>query len=99
MDKKKWVMQKNDRHSYQGARKKVECLRSFYINLTAYFMFVPLMAYINYRTNPFPWAIIPALIWGLGLLFWWVTLWRHLPFMGTAWEARKIKKFMEDDEL
>lgn len=93
------IMENVKHYGYQEAKKKVGCLKSFYMGLVAYLVFIPLMALVNYWTNPFPWVIFPAVAWGFGLLMWWVTEFGPNPLLGRSWEARKIKKFMEDNEF
>lgn len=88
-----------EQHGYKAARKKVGCLKSFYMSLVAFFVFIPLMACVNYWTNPFPWVLFPAVAWGFGLTIWWITEFGQNPLLGRSWEERKIKKFMKDGEF
>jgi len=53
---------------YEKAKERVEAIKGFYGNLTAYCIVIPILIYINYTTTSFPWAIFPALGWGFGVL-------------------------------
>lgn len=83
---------------YQRAKDKVEAIKSFYGNLTAYLIVIPVLAFINYRTTNFPWVIFPALGWGFGLLAHGLEAYGYNPFLGKQWEERKIKEYMERDK-
>ncbi|NDV15962.1 histidine kinase [Muricauda sp. TY007] len=84
---------------YAKAKEKVECIKSFYYNLTAYLIVIPLLGYINYSTTSFPWIIFPAVGWGLGLIGHWMSAYGHNPLFGKEWEERKIQELMNDKEF
>ena len=92
-------MENLNEHRYAKAKKRVECIKSFYSNLIAYCLVIPLLAYLNYRTTDFPWAIFPAIGWGLGLVGHWMTAYGNNPLFGKEWEERKIQEFMNDKEF
>ena len=80
---------------YQKAREKLEAIKGFYGNLSAYLIVIPLLIWINYRTTSFPWAIFPSLGWGFGVLMHGLEAYGINPLWGKRWEERKIKELME----
>lgn len=87
-------------HKYLRARERVEKLRKFYGNLTAYIVVITLLALINYWTNDYNymWFLWAAFGWGIGLLFHAISVFNLNPFFGREWEERKIKEFMKEEE-
>lgn len=83
-------------YKYQKAKKKVQAIKGFYGNLLAYCIVIPILIYINYNTTSFPWAIFPALGWGLGLVINGFCAYGYNPIFGKDWEERKIKEFMQN---
>lgn len=92
-------MKNVNEHRYTRAKERVENLKSFYQSLIAYCVVIPVLIYVNYRTTSFPWAIFPAVGWGLGLVSLWMTAYGHNPIFGKEWEERKIQEFMNDKEF
>lgn len=92
-------MENRDEVKYQNAKKRVEEIKGFYSNLMTYLIVIPLLGYLNYRTTDFPWAIFPAVGWGLGLLFHGICAFGFNPLLGRNWEERKIKELMNSDEF
>ncbi|WP_394971220.1 2TM domain-containing protein [uncultured Croceitalea sp.] len=92
-------MYNRDEDKYQKAKKRVEEIKGFYSNLITYLIVIPLLGYLNYRTTDFPWAIFPAVGWGLGLLFHGICAFGFNPFLGRDWEERKMKELMNSDEF
>ncbi|MGX1929283.1 2TM domain-containing protein [Flagellimonas sp. 2504JD4-2] len=88
-----------DEHRYRRAKEKVRELKCFYGNLLTYFLVIPFLAYINYRTTSFLWVAFPAVGWGIGLFFHWMKATGYHPLLGKNWEERKIQKFMNDDKF
>jgi hypothetical protein len=84
---------------YEKARERVEAIKGFYGNLTAYCIVIPLLAFINYRTTSFAWVIFPALGWGFGLLGHGLKAYGYNPLFGKNWEERKIRQYMEDENF
>ncbi|MGC1515091.1 MAG: 2TM domain-containing protein [Maribacter sp.] len=84
---------------YEKAKEKVEAIKGFYGNLTAYCLVIPFLAFINYRTTSFAWVVFPALGWGFGLLGHGLKAYGYNPLFGKRWEERKIKQFMEDEHF
>ena len=92
-------MKNFNEHRYTKAKERVEQIKSFYSNLIAYCVVIPLLVYLNFRTTEFPWAIFPAVGWGLGLVGHWMTAYGHNPLFGKEWEEHKIQEFMNDTEF
>ena len=84
---------------YEKAKERVEAIKGFYGNLTAYCIVIPVLIYINYTTTSFPWAIFPALGWGFGVLTHGLEAFGFNPLFGKDWEERKMKEFMNDDNF
>ncbi|MFM1878325.1 MAG: hypothetical protein RLZZ241_1191 [Bacteroidota bacterium] len=84
---------------YEKAKAKLEAVKGFYANLTAYILVIPLLIWINYRTTSFPWAIFPALGWGFGLLMHGMEAYGVNPLWGKRWEERKIRELMEREDF
>jgi len=79
---------------YLRAKKKVEDLKGFYGSLVAYVIVIPFLVMINYRTSwDFQWFWFPLFGWGLGLVIQAFQVFGY----GGNWEARKIRKIMEED--
>ena len=83
---------------YALAKEHVEQLKSFYIHLTVYCIVITGLVILNFFTTSFPWAIFPALGWGLGVFFHGAEVFKWNPFLGRDWEARKIREIMNDQE-
>ncbi|WP_340202606.1 2TM domain-containing protein [Ascidiimonas sp. W6] len=83
---------------YQRALDRVEAIKSFYGNLTAYLIVIPILIFINYKSTSFPWAIFPALGWGFGVIAHGLEAYGFNPFLGKRWEERKIKEYMEKNK-
>lgn len=84
---------------YLRAKERVQELKKFYGNLTAYVVVISMLAIVNYLTFwGYKWFLWAALGWGIGLFFHAVKTFNLNPFFSRDWEERKIKEFMEDDE-
>ena len=76
--------------SYLRARNHVEELKNFYYSLLSYFLVIPFLIFINYKTYwGFQWFWFPMFGWGLGLV---------IQAFGGSWEKRKIEQFMREEE-
>lgn len=84
---------------YEKAKERVEAIKGFYGNLTAYCIVIPILIVINYKTTSFPWAIFPALGWGFGVTAHGLEAFGYNPLFGRNWEARKMREFMDDDNF
>lgn len=77
--------------AYARAKKRVEELKGFYGNLTAYGIVIPALAFINYTTFwGFQWFWFPLLGWGMGLSFHAFGVFGY----GKTWEERKIQEII-----
>lgn len=77
--------------AYARAKKRVEELKGFYGNLTAYSIVIPALAFINYTTFwGFQWFWFPLLGWGMGLSFHAFGVFGY----GKTWEERKIQEII-----
>jgi len=84
---------------YQKAKERVEAIKGFYGNLTAYCIVIPFLVWLNLRSTSFPWAIFPALGWGFGLLMQGMEAFGYNPLWGKNWEEKKIKELMDKDKF
>ena len=84
---------------YLRAKRRVEEIKSFFGNLLAYCIVLPILAYINWRTTDFPWVIFPALGWGFGLTMHAFRVWGYNLILGRNWEERKIQQYMSEDSF
>lgn len=92
-------METTEQFRYNRAKERVDRLKSFYSNLMAYCIVIPFLVYLNYRSTSFPWAIFPAVGWGIGLIGHWMAAYGRNPFFGRDWEDRKIREFMNSEEF
>ncbi|MCO5725359.1 2TM domain-containing protein [Robiginitalea marina] len=83
---------------YQKAKEKVEAIKGFYGNLGAYLLVIPFLAWLNWKSTSFPWALFPAVGWGFGLVMHGLEAYGYNPLWGKRWEARKIRELMERDD-
>ncbi|MBP8792970.1 MAG: 2TM domain-containing protein [Lutibacter sp.] len=85
---------------YLRAKKKVEKMKGFYGNLLSYVFVIPFLIFINLKFSPeFQWFWFPMVGWGIGVLFHAFGVLDHNFILGRDWEDRKIKEFMEKDDL
>ena len=84
---------------YEKAKEKVEAIKGFYGNLTAYIIVIPSLAWLNYVTTSFPWVVFPMLGWGLGLLLHGMEVYGYNPLWGRRWEERKLRELMEKEDF
>ena len=81
--------------AYEKAAKRVEELKGFYGNLISYCIFIPFLFFINWKTSPgYYWAFWPMFGWGIGVISHGIKTFG----IGTDWEERQIKKYMEKEE-
>ncbi len=84
---------------YAKAKERVEAIKGFLGNLTAYLIIIPFLMWINYRSSDFPWVIFPALGWGFGIVAHGMEAYGYNPLWGKNWEEKKIKELMEKDDF
>ncbi len=84
---------------YLKAKERVDEIRGFYGNLTAYVIVITGLAILNYYVNgwSYMWFLWAAFGWGIGLVFHAINAFRWNPFFGKDWEERKIKEFMDKE--
>ncbi len=82
---------------YLRAKERVQEEKSFYSNLTAYCLVIPMLGLVNFYTSGFYWVVFPALGWGLGLVLHAMKIFGFNLFLGRNWEERKIAEYMKDD--
>lgn len=87
-------------NKYIRAKERVEELKKFYGNLTAYVIVISGLAALNYWVDGwrYMWFLWAAFGWGIGLFFHAIRTFNLNPFFGKDWEERKIKEFMNEDE-
>jgi len=89
----------NDQERYYHAKKKVEEIKGFYGNLTAYIVFNIFFLILNLMTTPDAlWFYWPLLGWGIGVLFHGLKVFNYSPFLSKDWETRKIQEFIEKEK-
>jgi len=87
-----------EKREMERARKRVKEIRSFYINLALYCIFIPTLIIINLTFTPeFHWFYFSMAGWGLGLIFHAMSAFNFIPFLNKDWEERKLQQFMEED--
>ena len=84
---------------YLKAKERVDEIRGFYGNLTAYVIVITGLAILNYYVNgwSYMWFLWAAFGWGIGLFFHAINTFRWNPFFGKDWEERKIKELMDKE--
>ncbi|WP_378184031.1 2TM domain-containing protein [Aquimarina sp. SS2-1] len=90
---------------YKIAKKRVDDERGFYTHLSIYIVINLVILFINtnFKSQGFKnWGqwhlyITPAL-WGIGLLFHGLSVFKHNFIFGRNWEQRKIKQLMDEDD-
>ncbi|NQX78265.1 2TM domain-containing protein [Gilvibacter sp.] len=84
---------------YLRAQERVDKIKGFYVHFAIYLIFVPVFIYLNLRTTDFPWALFPIGGWGLGVVGHAMEVFSYNPLLGKNWEERKIREFMDKDDL
>ena len=84
---------------YIKAKERVEAIKSFYGNLLAYCIVIPVLWWLNYKTTDFRWAIFPTLGWGFGVAAHALEAFGYNPLWGKNWEKKKIQELMEKDDF
>jgi hypothetical protein len=91
--------QYTEEERYNQARKRVEEIKGFYGNLTAYIAVNIGLLIINLMTSPHQlWFYWPMIGWGIGVVIHGMKVYNYMPFLGKDWEERKIKEFMDKEE-
>ncbi|WP_417362795.1 2TM domain-containing protein [Galbibacter sp.] len=85
-----------DNKRYAKAKKRVEDLKGFYGNLTAYIVVIPFLVWIYYITNSgFPWIVFPVVGWGIGVVMHGMSVYDYHPFMSKNLDRAKAKKIRD----
>ena len=91
--------QYQEEERYYKAKKKVEEIKGFYGNLTAYIVVNIGLMVLNLVTSPeYLWFFWPLLGWGIGVAVHGMVVFNYMPFLGKDWEEQKIKEFMEKEK-
>jgi hypothetical protein len=84
---------------YFKAKKRVEEIKGFYGNLTAYIIINMGLLALNLVTSPSHlWFFWPLLGWGIGVVIHGMIVFNYMPFLRKDWEEQKIKEFMEKEK-
>lgn len=84
--------------SYLRARKHIDDLKEFYYGIISYFLVIPFLIYINYKTYwGFQWFWFPMIGWGIGIIINGFKVYVSDGIFGRNWEERKLKQYMGED--
>ncbi len=87
-----------EQNRYQTAKRKVRKIRDFYINLSFFCLFIPIIIAINlYYVPEFHWFWFSISGWGIGLLFHGLSTFDFKLFSLNNWEERKLQQFIKED--
>jgi hypothetical protein len=93
------TIKQNKEERYFRAKEKVDKMKGFYGNITAYVFVNTFLVILNYNTGwEHKWFIYPMIGWGIGVLFHYFEAFGHYPFLKRDWEEKKIRELMKDDE-
>lgn len=95
------IMEINNQNEerYFKAKKRVEEIKGFYGNLTAYIIVNIGFLVINLLTSPNQlWFYWPMIGWGIGVVIHGMKVFNYMPFLGKDWEEQKIKEFMDKEK-
>ncbi|OXB24961.1 histidine kinase [Flavobacterium tructae] len=88
----------NEEDKYYLAKKRVEEIKGFYGNLTAYVIVNLVLIFINLYASPrHLWFYWPLMWWGVGVVFHGLKVFKVFPVLGKDWEEKKIKELMEKE--
>lgn len=90
----------NKDDKYYRAKKRVAQIKTFYMSLASYIIFIGFLATLNYYTNEWRnlWFLWAAFGWGIGLFFQAAKAFDFMSLLGKDWEAKKMKEFMEEED-
>jgi len=84
---------------YLRARKHVDDLKEFYYGIVSFFIVIPFLIYINYKTYwGFQWFWFPMIGWGIGIIINAFKVYVSDGVFGRNWEERKLKQYMGEDD-
>ena len=82
------------------AKKRVEEIKGFYVNLISYIVVNIGLLVLNLVTSPkYLWFYWPLLWWGIGLVFHGLKVFIYIPFLGRDWDEKKINEYMEKEKI
>ncbi|MFH4964087.1 histidine kinase [Gaetbulibacter sp. M235] len=85
--------------SYLRARKHIDSLKEFYYSIISYFLVIPFLIFINYKTYwGFQWFWFPMIGMGIGITISAFKLFVSDGIFGRNWEERKLKQYMAEEE-
>jgi 2TM domain len=85
---------------YQRAQERVRAIRGFFEHLTVYVVINLFLFAINMLTGSHSlWFYWPLLGWGSAVVIHALVTFGPASKLGPAWEERKIKEYMENDQL
>ncbi|MDH7447087.1 2TM domain-containing protein [Aquimarina sp. 2201CG14-23] len=94
-----------DKNKYELAKQRVADERGFYTHVTFYIVINIIILFINtnFESQGFknwsqPHLYITPVLWGIGLLFHGLKVFKKNFIFGKNWEDRKIKKLMKEDD-
>ncbi len=80
--------------------KEVQQVRQFYMRLCIYVGVMAWLLLVNMIVTPhILWVVFPALGWGLGILFNWMSVFTPIALFGDAWMEKEIQKRMKKKGL
>lgn len=92
------TMKTDDVIRYQKAKVKAREIRDFYINLSLFCLFIPLIVGINlYFVPKFQWFWFSIIGWGVGVFFHAANTFEIFSFFKSTWEKRKIAQFIKEE--
>ena len=81
---------------YFKAKNRVKKLKDFYSHVISYLVLIPFWIFINYKTYwDFKWFWIPVILMGISIIIHAFVVFGY----NKDWEERKLKEFMEKDNL
>jgi len=94
------------RKKYERAKKRVDDEKGFYSHLTIYIIINLILLFINtdFIDEGFSqwlnWHFyITPILWGIGLLFHGLSVFKNNFIFNRQWEEKKIKELMQEDDL
>jgi hypothetical protein len=84
---------------YVKAQKRVEDLKGFYGNLTAYSIVNTALIILNLVLSPkHLWFLFPLLGWGIGVAIHAMSVFNYMPFLSRNWEEKKIQELINKEK-
>lgn len=85
--------------SYVRALNHVDELKGFYYSLISYFLVIPFLIFINYKTSwNFQWFWFPMFGWGIGIAIQAFKVFVNGGAFGRNWEKRKMEEYMRKEK-